>query len=78
MGGYRISYRGRFQHDSHIELADVAARPEAAAICDELMGAAQEWLNYARMQLPHIDSAHRFAVAIPGIRATDRGLALAA
>jgi hypothetical protein len=56
------------QHDSRVELADVAARPQAARICDELMMAAQEWRKSAQMQLRHVETAHRFAGAIPSAR----------
>jgi hypothetical protein len=51
--------------DSRVRLADVAARPQAARICDELMAAAQEWHKNTGMQLRHIETVHRFASAIP-------------
>jgi hypothetical protein len=53
------------QNNARVKLADVAARPKAARICDELIMVAQEWLKNASTQLPHIHSAHRFAIAIP-------------
>lgn len=48
-----------------LKLADVAALPKAASICDELMVAAQEWRKNPEMQIRHIETAHRFASAIP-------------
>ena len=56
------------QNDSRVELADVAAHPRGSAICEELMAAAQEWRKDAEMQLRHIETAHRFASAIPSAR----------
>ncbi len=56
------------QNTSQIALADVAARPEAGPICEELMAAAQEWLQDAPMQPRHIETAHRFARTIPSAR----------
>jgi hypothetical protein len=56
------------QNDSRVRLADAAAHPQAASVCEELTAAAQEWRQSARMQLRHIDTAHRFAGAVPGAR----------
>jgi hypothetical protein len=56
------------QKDSRVRLADAAAQPQAARICDELLAAAQEWRQSARMQLRHIKTAHRFAGVIPSAR----------
>jgi hypothetical protein len=52
------------QNDSRIRLTDAAAHPQAARICEELIAAVQEWRQHARMQLRHIETAHRFAGAI--------------
>src|SRR5262249_21171390 len=46
------------QKDSRVRLADAAAHPQAARICEELMAAAQEWRQSARMQLRHIETGH--------------------
>jgi hypothetical protein len=54
--------------DSRVRLADAAAHPQAPRICEELAAAAQEWGGSARMQLPHIETAHRFAGAIVSAR----------
>jgi hypothetical protein len=54
-----------------VTLADVAARPAAGAVCEELMAAAQEWRKNGEMQLRHIEKAHRFARAIPSARPND-------
>jgi hypothetical protein len=56
------------QNASRVELAKVAALPDATRVCDELMTAAQEWDENAQMQLRHIERAHRFASAIPSAR----------
>jgi hypothetical protein len=56
------------QNDSRVRLADAAAHPQAASVCEELTAAAQEWRHSARMQLRHIETAHRFASAVPGAR----------
>jgi hypothetical protein len=56
------------QNDSRVELADLAALPAAAPICEDLMTAAQEWRKNAEMQLRHIEKAHCFASAIPSAR----------
>ncbi len=56
------------QNHSRVRLADTAAHPQAAAVCEELMAAAQEWRHRAKMQLRHIETAHRFAGAVPGVR----------
>ncbi|MHB1422254.1 MAG: hypothetical protein ACYC3I_03455 [Gemmataceae bacterium] len=54
------------QNEVHVDLADVAARSEAASICEELMAAAQKWREKPSMQipLPHIATADCFADAI--------------
>lgn len=64
------------QNEVRVDLADVAALPNAGSICAELTAAAQEWLKDARMQIPHIDTAHRFAGAIGSARPDEclRGL----
>jgi hypothetical protein len=56
------------QKDSRVRLADAATHAQAAPICEELMASAQEWRQSARMQLRHIETAHRFAGAIPSAR----------
>jgi len=56
------------QNASRVELADVAALPDAPRVCDELKAAAQEWNMNTEMQLRHIERAHRFASAIPSAR----------
>jgi len=56
------------RQDTRVKLADVAAHPKAAPICDELMVAAQDWRKNAVMQLRHIETAHRFASMIPSER----------
>lgn len=56
------------QKDSRVRLADAATHPQALRICEELLAAAQEWRQSARMQLRHIETAHRFADAIPSAR----------
>ena len=50
---------------SHVKLADVAALPDAVLVCKELMAAAQDWRKGADLRLRHIETAHRFAIAIP-------------
>jgi hypothetical protein len=64
------------QNKIHVDLADVAALPEAAALCEELTAAAQEWRKDTQMQFRHIETAHRFASAIPSARPIEclRGL----
>jgi hypothetical protein len=56
------------QNASRVELADVAALPDAPRVCDELKAAAQEWNMNTEMQLRHIERAHLFASAIPSAR----------
>ncbi len=56
------------QNKIRVQLADVAVLPDAAPICEELMAAAQEWRKDTQMQLRHIETAHRFALAIPNGR----------
>lgn len=56
------------QNESCVELADVAALAAAAPICQDLMAAAQDWLNGPEVRLLHIDRAHRFARAIQSAR----------
>ncbi|MEI6172026.1 MAG: hypothetical protein WCQ45_06090, partial [bacterium] len=50
---------------SHIALADVAAIPEARSASKALLSAAREWLKGVKGELRHIDTANRFASAIP-------------
>src|SRR5262249_21170229 len=59
---------GALQHESRVRLPDAAAHPQAARLCGELMAAAQAWRQSARMQLRHVETAHRFAAAIPSAR----------
>lgn len=56
------------QNDSRVQLAEAAAHPQAAQLCEELAAAALEWRQSARMQIRHIATAHRFAGAVPGAR----------
>lgn len=51
--------------ESQVALAKVAARPDAVEICGELMAAANHWHESSEVQLRHIETAHRFAKAIP-------------
>jgi hypothetical protein len=51
--------------DPRVALADVASLPAAASLCENLMAAAHEWRKGAKMELRHIETAHRFASAIP-------------
>lgn len=53
------------QSDCKVKLTEVSSNPAAGAICEELVAAAQDWLEGAEMSLRHIESAHRFARAIP-------------
>lgn len=46
----------------HVKLADVARHAEAAEVCEELMAAANNWIEKAaKIQLRHIKTADRFA-----------------
>lgn len=56
------------QNASRVSLAEAAARPQAARVCGELAEAAQAWRRSARTRLPYVDTAHRFAEAIPNAR----------
>ena len=53
------------QNESSVTLARVAALPKAAGICDELLAAAQDWLENAKIQLRHIRAADDFARKFP-------------
>jgi hypothetical protein len=53
---------------SQVALSDVAAGAAAGEVCEELMAAAQTWRASAEMQVRHIETAHRFAVAITSAR----------
>jgi len=53
------------QNKSRVELAEVAALPQAVPVSEALMVGAQEWRKDTQMQLRHIETAHRFASAIP-------------
>jgi hypothetical protein len=53
---------------SRVSLSEVAARADAADTCEELMAAAQAWRRDAEMQVRHVETAHRFASAIPSAR----------
>ena len=57
--------------ESHVALAKVASHPGAVEICGELMKAAKHWHEGSEMQLRHIETAHRFASAIPSGRPVD-------
>jgi len=57
--------------DSRVALADLATLPSAKPVCEELMAAAKEWAKRSEMQLRHIETAHRFASAIPSARPTE-------
>ena len=59
---------GSLQKESHVELVKVAALSKAGPVCTELMEAAQEWRTHAQIQLPHVDTAQRFANAIPSAK----------
>jgi len=50
--------------NARLFLAEVAALPEAKPICKELFNAARAWLAVADLQIRHIETAQRFAVAI--------------
>lgn len=52
------------QNEVRVELAEVAALPQAASICEELMAAARKWCENASMHFPHVVTADRFADAI--------------
>lgn len=54
--------------ESQVALAKVASRPDAVEICGELMAAANHWRGGSEVQLRHIETAHRFAKAIPSGR----------
>jgi hypothetical protein len=56
---------GALLNDTHPKLADVAASVEAREVCEELYDAAREWPKHTGLQLRHVESAHRFAAAIP-------------
>lgn len=57
--------------ESHVPLSKVAAQPEAADVCAELVEAAKHWNAGSEMQLRHIETAHRFASAIQNGRPVD-------
>lgn len=59
---------GALQGHRSITLADVAARSAAIQICRELKDAAAHWLSGPKGQVRHIDTANRFAKAIPSAR----------
>ena len=56
------------QNKSRVELAEVAALPQAVPVSEALMAGAQEWRKDTQMQLRHIETAHRFVSAIPSAR----------
>lgn len=59
-----ISKALRAADKPYVALKEAAQHNGAAAICKELMASAQAWLKGAEVQLPHIETAHRFAGAI--------------
>jgi hypothetical protein len=56
------------QNKPRVALADVAGRPEAAPVCGALTAAAEEWRKSTELEPRHIETAHRFAGAIPSAR----------
>ncbi len=62
---------GALRGNSHVTLADVTALPTADKVCEELDAAARAWQTSAGMSIRHIETAHRFAGAIPGARPTE-------
>jgi hypothetical protein len=53
---------------SRVAVDDVASLAPASSVCKELKTAAIAWQSRADMQLRHIESAHRFAAAVPSAR----------
>jgi hypothetical protein len=47
--------------DSSVALADIASLSSAKSICKDLMAAGKAWSKSAKTQIPHIDTADRFA-----------------
>ena len=47
-----------------VTLTEIVSRPEANAVCKELIESAQAWQNVAEYQIRHIETAHRFAKEI--------------
>ncbi len=54
----------RDEKESRVALADLAALPAARDVCEKLADAAGDWRKSATMQVPHVETAHRFANAI--------------
>jgi hypothetical protein len=50
---------------SQVSLAEAASSPSAGRVCQELFAAAREWATAADLTLRHVETAHRFANAIP-------------
>jgi hypothetical protein len=53
---------------SSISLDEPASRRTAQKICQELKSAADAWERVSDLQIRHIETAHRFAAAIPNAR----------
>lgn len=62
---------GSLHNETSVALSDVAALPDAAPLCKTLMAAAEDWRSGVNMQLRHIETADRFARAIPSGRPID-------
>jgi len=56
------------QNEVRVELVDLAARPEAAPICEALMAATRKWREKTPMHMRHVATADRFADAIRSAR----------
>jgi hypothetical protein len=56
---------GALHNETRPNLGDVAASVSARDVCEELNEAAREWPGDAGLQIRHIETAHRFAAAIP-------------
>lgn len=50
--------------ESRVSLTEAAASPSAEQVCKELHAAARDWSTSDELQIRHIETAHRFAIAI--------------